>query len=222
MAFLDYTCLFEPPLNSMETYINLICLYAPHAYWIIFCLLMLAGLNIPISEDILLLTGGMLAGTCIPEQKYFLFAWIYAGCWMSAWEAYWVGRLAGPKLYEIKWFSYILTPERIAKLHHYYERFGIFTFIIGRFIPGGVRNALFITSGMGKMPFNKFIVRDGLACLLSSTTIFIIGYLFGENYHLIVQKLETINGILVVLLSVVGISSLAYFVWRRKRARAVL
>ena len=136
----------------MESIFNFICLHIHDAYWILFLLLLLAGMNIPISEDLILLTGGALASTCLETsaQVWHLYFWIFLGCWVSAWEAYWLGRLLGPKLYEIKWFSRFITAKRISALHHYYERFGILTFIVGRFVPGGVRNALFMTSGLGR------------------------------------------------------------------------
>lgn len=204
----------------METLINYACAHAHSAHYIIFILLMLAGLNVPISEDFLLLTGGAIASTCIPDHALRLFIWIYFGCWISAWEAYWIGRLLGPKLYTIRWFSHVITPGRIEKLHHYYEKFGIFTFIMGRFIPGGVRNALFMSSGLGKMPFLKFILRDGFACMISTTTIFSLGYYFGQNYRTIVHYFETYNkiaiGAVISLITIVGI-----VIWLRSRKMVI-
>src|SRR5690348_4166687 len=138
----------------MESILHFICENSHNAHWIIFLLLMLAGFNVPISEDLMLLIGGIISSTCFVDPTNFdtlyLYIWIYFGCWLSAWEAYWVGRLLGPKLYDIKWFSHVITLKRIERLHHYYEKFGIFTFVVGRFMPGGVRNALFMTSGLGK------------------------------------------------------------------------
>lgn len=150
-----------------------LCVYAHSAYWILFTLLMLSGLFLPISEELILITGGAIAGNCIPEHTLHLFLWVYAGAWLSAWEVYWIGRLAGPKLYDLRGIKRYLTKKRVDRLHHYYEKFGIFTFIVGRFLPGGVRNTLFLTSGLGKMPFMKFILRDGIACLMSSATFFL-------------------------------------------------
>jgi membrane-associated protein len=199
----------------METVFNFACQHAYSAHWIIFLLLMLAGLNVPISEDLLLLAGGTIASTCIPHHTLRLFTWIYFGCWISAWEAYWVGRLLGPKLYDIRWFSRVITPRRITLLHHYYEKFGVLTFIVGRFIPGGIRNSLFMTAGLGKMPFFRFIIRDGIACSFSSTTIFSIGFYFGENYHRIIHYFKTYNyiafGCIAIILLLVGI-----FIWRKR------
>src|ERR1700722_3785764 len=202
----------------MDTYIAFICEYAPQAPWVIFGLLMLAGLNVPISEDILLLTGGALAGSCNPDDIPALFIWTYAGCWISAWEAYWLGRWLGPKLYQIPWFNYLLSRERVERLHVYYERFGIFTFIVGRFIPGGVRNALFITAGLGKMPFHKFILRDGFASLISSSVLFYIGYLLGTNLTQLVESFERYSYGVYTFLGLL-IASGGICIWFRKKYR---
>lgn len=171
----------------MESILDWVSQNASHAYWFLSLLILLAGLNVPLSEDIILLTGGAIAGTYL-ESPYGIFVWLFLACWFSAWEAYWVGRALGPRLYQIRWFNRILTPQKIEKLHEYYEKFGILTFIVGRFIPGGVRNALFMTAGLGKMPFSTFIIRDGIGCFISVAALFYAGYYFAEHYELIISS----------------------------------
>lgn len=170
----------------MEEFFSYICEHAHQAPWIIFSLLLLSGFNIPISEDLLLLGGGAIASTCIPNHTLKLYLWVFFGSYLSAWESYWIGRLLGPRLYHLAPFRWILTPQRLDSLRHYYAKFGILTFIVGRFCPGGIRNALFLSSGLTKMPFPLFILRDGLACLLSSSILFSLGYYFGQNFDLLI------------------------------------
>lgn len=172
----------------MEDFFAYICENAAYAPFVLVGLLFLAGLNIPISEDLLLLTAGTLASRCIPDSFYTLYFSMYIGCCVSGWETYALGRVFGVKLYNVKWFKHIVTPQRIENLHYYYEKYGIWTFIVGRFIPGGARNALYITSGMGKMPFALFAMRDGVAALFSTSVMFYIGYIFGENYEWIMAE----------------------------------
>lgn len=200
----------------MESIFLSLCEMADQAYWIFFLALMLAGLNLPLSEDLILLTGGALASTCIPEHALHLYLWIYFGCWISAWEAYAIGRYLGPKLYRIKWFHRFVYPERVERIHYYYEKFGVFTFIVGRFIPGGVRNALFLSSGLGKMPFIKFILRDGFACLISSSILFSIGYQFGKNYSLIIYYFDIYKYVGLAIVILIITSLLIYHSKRRK------
>lgn len=200
----------------METWLEYLCVHALIAPYIFFGLLILAGLNIPISEDIILLTAGFLASQCIPEHTYFVYFWVFAGSLLSAWEVYWIGRLLGPKLYDIKCFNRILTLERMEKLGECYERYGVFTFIIGRFIPGGFRNALFMSSGLSKMPFWKFVLRDGTGCLIATAVIFSLGYQFAENYHLIVlifKKYSLIAASIFITLLIVVV----LYLWKRSK-----
>lgn len=171
----------------METIFSYICNHAEYAHFIIFSLIMLAGLCIPISEDLMLLLAGGISSTCMPEHAVTFYLWMFFACWLSAWEAYWIGRLFGPKLFNIGWFRKFLTPERLEKLKSYFQRFGIFTFIVGRFIPGGVRNAIFISSGLTKMPFLLFIFRDGIACLIASSIIFYCGFISSQHIHSILK-----------------------------------
>lgn len=190
----------------MESLLNYICDNAYQAHWIMFCLLLLTGLNLPISEEIMLIGGGAIASTCIPEHAFRLYIWIFLGCYLSAWEAYWIGRLLGPRLYRIRLFKSIITPTRLDWLRYYYAKFGIFTFIVGRFCPGGIRNALFMSSGLTKMPFHLFILRDGLACVISSLVFFQLGYHFGENIHSILIYVQRYSdwfliGILTLILA---------------------
>jgi membrane-associated protein len=199
----------------MESIISFACLYAHEAHWMIFCLLLLAGFNVPISEDLLLIMGGIISGSCIPDHTLHLYAWLFAGCWLSAWISYWIGRIYGPKLYDIKWFSHILTRKRIEKLHYYYEKFGIFTFIVGRFLPGGVRNALFMSSGLGKMPFKSFILRDGFACLISSATLFSLGLLFAQNYQVILHYFKGYEEIVLTALGLLVMTGLGLYLWKQ-------
>lgn len=203
----------------MESFINFICLYAHEAYWILFILLLLAGLNVPFSEDIIILVAGMIGSTCIPEHWLQLYFFVLMGAYFSAWEAYWIGRLLGPKLYSIRWFAHVITPHRIERINHYYEKFGLFTFIVGRFCPGGVRNCLFMTAGLGKMPFNKFILRDGIACFISVTTLYSIGFKFGQHRDILLAHFYTYQHIVISTIGVLIVCGVTYF-WIKNRKKS--
>lgn len=201
---------------NLETFFNYICAHAHHAHWIIFLLLLLTAFNLPISEDILSIIGGAIASTCIPDHAVQLYVWIFLGCYLSAWIAYWIGRLLGPKLYAIRLFRSVVTQHRLRLLRDYYRKYGVFTFIVGRFCPGGIRNALFLSSGLTKMPFHLFILRDGFACLLSSFVFFSIGYHFAANHEHILALFHKYTHWFLTLF--IGLCiALFLFYWRRKR-----
>lgn len=170
----------------MEQLFSTICDHAEWAPEILFILLIIAGFNIPISEDILLITGGAIVALCIPEHYLKMFIFVYLGAWMSSWVCYSIGYFFGPAIYNIKWFNRWVNPSSVEWVHQQIEKRKYLTFFVIRFIPGGVRNTFFMTCGLGEMPFKTFIFRDGLAALLSTTVIFNIGYEFASHYDEII------------------------------------
>ncbi|MFN0065037.1 MAG: DedA family protein [Chlamydiales bacterium] len=155
--------------------------HAHLAHWVIFGLFMLAGLNIPISEDLLIVFSGVLASSIVPENTWKLFAAVFLGAYVSDWVVYFTGRLLGPSLMNGKWFSRFFKKKRVDQIESYYKKHGVLTLLIGRFIPFGVRNCLFVTAGIGRMPLMKFLIADGIACFLSNTTLFLLSYYCGRN-----------------------------------------
>ena len=112
-----------------------------------------------------------------------------------------------------------MTPHRLELLRFYYAKFGILTFIAGRFFPGGVRNALFMSSGLTKMPFHLFILRDGLACVISTLTLFYIGYQFGQNLDLILDYFHRYTHWFFIAFAFIGLIAIIYFTFRRERLK---
>jgi membrane protein DedA with SNARE-associated domain len=108
-----------------------------------------------------------------------------------------------------------VTPKRLERLRHYYVKYGLLTFIVGRFCPGGVRNALFLSSGLTKMPFHRFVLRDSFAALLSSATLFFIGYHFGKNFDTIVYYFKRYEHGILAVVGLVVLAGLSYFLYTR-------
>lgn len=157
------------------------------APWLIFGLLLLAGFNIPISEDGMLFISAILAQKN-PELTLPLFFAVYLGAYFSDLICFSLGWFLGPKVLKIKFFSNIINADRRIKIHSYYEKYGIITLILGRFIPFGVRNGLFLTAGLGKMNPLKFSLSDLLACTISCVTFFSLYYKFGPQVLDYVKK----------------------------------
>ena len=158
----------------MESLINFIISHASHAHWIVFFTMLIAGFNIPISEDLIIIMSAFLASNIVPENATKLFLCLFIGCYLSDWITYSMGRFLGPKLWKISWFKKTFPEKRLNIIHSFYKKYGGFTLLVGRFIPFGVRNCLFLSAGLGKMNFFKFIAFDGIACALSNSILFII------------------------------------------------
>ncbi|MFZ9000511.1 MAG: DedA family protein [Bacteriovoracaceae bacterium] len=192
----------------MEEIYNLIQSNVHMAPFIIFGMLLLAGFNIPVSEDGMLFISALLASKN-PDQLVPLFVGVYLGAYFSDIICYSLGRFLGPKLFEIKMFKNMVPQERIDRIHSFYEKYGIVTLIFGRFIPFGVRNGLFLTAGLGKMDFLKFALSDLLAATISCSIYFTLYYKYGST---VVEFIKDANIIIFgVAIAVVLI------LWLRKK-----
>lgn len=197
----------------MDSLTEILFTHASYAHWLIFGALMLAGINVPISEDLMIILSATLAATIVPENSYKLFAAVFLGCYISDWVCYWIGRKFGRGLWKWRWFAKTINPKRLEQVQAYYQKYGFWTLLIGRFIPFGVRNCLFLTAGMGRMPFGKFLLSDGIACICSNIALFSLAYTLSRHYDELLCWLKTFNLFLFIAFVVTGIA----IFWYKKR-----
>lgn len=182
------------------------------APYIIFGLLFLAGFNIPVSEDVMLFTSAFLAAKN-PEYLPHLFIAVFLGAYISDLICYaFMGRYLGHKLFRIKFFANVVSPERLEKINYFFKKYGVLTLIFGRFIPFGVRNALFVSAGLGDMNAVKFALSDLLACTISVVTYFYIYFHFGEIAIEYVKKSNYVIGAAAVIFVI-------FLIFKKKMAR---
>lgn len=180
------------------------------SYWPLVCFfaLILAGFNIPVSEDLLIIMSAVIA----TKDKSFLipnYLGLYGGIYISDLICYWFGRLVGGGLISIKFVARKLTPARIQRVSNQLEKHGFLTYVVTRFIPFGVRNTLFMTSGMLHVYFPKFMLFDAVAALISSSTLYLLVFFLGEsaavNYR-----------VFGIVLFVIFIGALAFLIIRHE------
>lgn len=169
--------------------------------------MILTGFNIPISEDLLIVLGGVWSASFVPHKAIHIWLCLFIGAYLADMVAYWTGRLLGKKLLVWRFFKDIITEQRLEKIHKFYDKYGLFSFLIGRFIPFGVRNCLFISAGMGKMTFKRFLLIDGIASFVSTSVGFSIIYFLDRRYHFgkhLQDLLDYISGYDKVLIIIVA------------------
>lgn len=197
--------------HNMDQAIEFIQQNVAMAPYLIFGLLFLAGFNIPVSEDAMLFVSALLA-VKNPEYLWPLFWAVFAGAYISDLICYWVmGRVLGNKIFQYKFLANMVSQEKIDKINEFYKKYGVITLVLGRFIPFGVRNALFFTAGLGKMNALKFAISDLIACTISCSLFFYLYYTFGAAVIEIVKKGN------IVLFSIFLVVILFVFI-RKKRS----
>jgi len=140
---------------------------------------MLAGLCVPISEDLIIITGALICQEK-PSLLVPIFAATYAGVVISDYFPYILGRYIRKGTIKAKFLTQLFSPRKIVSIHRYLDKYGIFAFIVGRFIPFGVRNTMFMTSGLFGLRLWRFALYDTTAATISVCTLFFLAYHFGE------------------------------------------
>lgn len=186
---------------------NLLTKWGDFAPWVIFALALLAGLNVPISIDILLTLSALIAAHYLPEKLILLFSLFTIGCILSAWISYSLGRF----------FGRFIPSERRAKISAFYAKFGCITFFICRFIPFGVRNLFFMSSGASKVSFYKFALFDAMACTLWSSLFFFSIYHLGQNFDSVLTLLKHLNIAIFAVFITIALTLFFFYKHRKKQ-----
>lgn len=110
---------------------------------------------------------------------------------------YWIARLFGSRIIDSGRVK-ALNPERMAKLNHFFERYGGLTIVITRFMPIFRTFAPFI-AGMGHMRFGRFTAFNVLGGVLWVSLFVLVGYFFGgipfiqEHFEIIVLGIVAVS-----------------------------
>lgn len=184
-----------------------------HAHWVMFLMLLSAGFNVPVSEDAMIFISALLS-LQYPELMHKFIIAVFAGAYLSDLIAFGLGRWLGPKLFKIRLFKNIATQERLDQVGSFYEKYGMITLFFGRFIPFGVRNALFISAGIGRMSPVRFCIADLAACVISFSVYFSLYYTFGE------QVIDTVKQSNMVIFGVAIAVAVIWYARSKRKPQA--
>ncbi len=187
------------------------------SYPAVFVLLLACGMGAPLSEDLIVLTGGVVAakgGALLPVMMAVAWLGVISGDSLL----YRIGRKLGPKAMAHKRLSKVLTPGRVGWVRGHFARHGALTIFVARFLPG-VRAPTFILAGMGDIPYRRFLLADALAAALLAPTFTLLGFYFGVA--VLERVREASHWLLFAVLGAVGALLLARWLGRWRKARAL-
>ena len=179
--------------------------------------LILGGLSLPVSEDLIIITGALLSHEMPGIMGYNLIS-IYLGVICTDYLMYFIGRRVRSGAAKTGVFSRIVPEKALSKMQYFLGKYGIFTFIVCRFIPFGVRNILCITAGFSKLKLNFFAIYQFIASMISINTLFFLTYRFGEG----IKRPLKLAGIILFIFFLSAIISLIIrliVLWRRNKAK---
>jgi membrane-associated protein len=116
---------------------------------------------------------------------------------------YWVGAIAGPRIFRSDTSRWI-NRNHLIRAQHFYEKYGAKTIIIARFVPI-VRTFAPFVAGIGKMNFVRFWIYNIVGGAIWVTVFLVAGYYFGrikivsDNFFLVTLGIIAVSLIPILL-----------------------
>ena len=177
----------------LQRFVDLLSGHGLHVgYFVVFGVLVLCGFGLPMPEDVVLVTGGVLAwlgsdletatfgGMVRDHGLQLMVAAGLGGILVGDSVIFWAGRKLGVHVAEIPPLRRFITPARLARAEALLRRRGNIVVMIARFLPG-LRAPTYFTVGHSKLPYWEFLLFDGAAALVSAPLWVCLGFYFGSD-----------------------------------------
>jgi len=173
------------------------------------------GAGLPLPEDAVVLGAGWLVhrGAVAPVPTVLL---MIAGVVAGDVFLYVVGRRFGRRVVEHPRFARRITPERLARAERFFGRWGAGAVVLARFV-AGVRAGVYLTAGVLRMSFSRFLAVDIAASLVNVPLLVWLGYASGSGIDRVAAWVMRAR---LFALGAVVLAILAAWLLVRRRARS--
>ena len=204
MEFINF--IIELLTNTKDVLLQLFRDYGVYIYAILFLIVFVeTGLVIfPfLPGDSLLFTAGMLCAQSSGLNIWILIPLLIAAAVIGDNVNYFVGRYFNEHVLSWKFRGKpMVKQEWLDKTHEYFEKNGVKTIIIARFVPI-VRTVTPFVSGVGKMNYRVFLPYDIFGGVFWVTSVSLLGYFLGQ-VEFVEKHLEKFI-LLIIFISIIPI-----------------
>ncbi|MDP7070801.1 MAG: DedA family protein [Phycisphaerales bacterium] len=180
--------------------------------WLLFGVIMLAGVGIPISEEILIVPAGFLI-----ERGVLPFWWTVAAAWTGVVLAdlLWMllVRRCAHRLLAIRFFRRMFHPRRILEIKYMLDRWGAWVVVMGRILPAA-RTPVITAAGLAHMPIGKFMLGECVGAAKSVAWQLFVGWLIAKGLGESVHDRHVRDAVLIGV-GVLAVVVVAWW-WRRR------
>lgn len=155
---------------------------------------LLVGFFLP--GDSLLITAGLFAATG-HLNVWVLFFLLTAMAIIGDAVGYWIGRVAGPKIFTRE-KSLLFAKNHLLVAKAFYEKHGGKTIILARFMPL-VRTFAPVVAGVAQMPYTQFALYNIVGGVTWVGSMVFAGYFLGRSIPGIESKIHYIILIVIVV-----------------------
>lgn len=183
---------------------QIIALLYAYSHLGVFVALLIISFGLPVPEDIILITGGVISAKDDSAALMCLVG--MAGVMVGDSIIFILGYRYGEAILNRRPFVWLVTPARLAKVRAYYRKYGYWTIFFSRFA-AGLRATSFLLAGTSHVPYRIFLLANGFAALISVPFFVMLGYYFADNIAAGMAMLKEVQ------VWVVGVLALALIVW---------
>jgi membrane protein DedA with SNARE-associated domain len=167
---------------------------ALYVYLGVFGSLVAAGVGFPMPEELPIVTAGALTGHAAQDPDSALRWWVFLplcilGVVISDGLLYLVGRMFGLGLLKVPLMARLLPQNRLEHIQHNFKRYGVLILLFARVLPG-IRSPIFLTAGIMKLPYRRFLLADGLYAIPGVSLLFFLAYWFTDQFRDFVTRVE--------------------------------
>jgi membrane protein DedA with SNARE-associated domain len=198
-------------------------------YAFVFFVLVLCGFGLPMPEDVVLATGGVLAwlasdlervtfGGMLRDRGLLTMIVVgLVGIVSGDTIIFLAGRRFGHRIADVRPLRRIITPAKLEAVEKHIRRRGNLVVMIARFLPG-LRAPTFFTVGHAKMPLWEFLLFDGAAAVVSAPLWICLGFWLGSDLQALAHQASRFSH--YILLAVVVVVALLWIRWQQSRRAA--
>ena len=200
-------------------------------YVFVFVVLLLCGFGLPMPEDVVLVTGGVLAWLSSDLEQASvagmvrdpgLVAMVFvglAGILAGDSVIFLAGRSFGHRVADFRPLRRIITPEKLELVEKKVRHRGNVVVMFARFLPG-LRAPTYFTVGHSRLPYWKFLLYDGSAALISAPLWVCIGFWFGSDLEEAARMASQFSHYILLAVGVVVAGLVLRWLQQRKAAAA--
>jgi membrane protein DedA with SNARE-associated domain len=211
----------------LERLVDLLAGHGLHAgYVAVFTVLLLCGFGLPMPEDVVLATGGVLAWLARGRPVHSLAEMFrdpglltmigvgLAGIMVGDSIIFLAGRRFGHRVADFRPLRRIITPAKLQRVEQELRVKGNVIVLLARFLPG-LRTPTFFVVGHARLPYWEFFLFDGAAALVSAPLWVCLGFWFGSDIQEAARHAKEFSHYIVA--GAVVVLALMILRWRRQR-----
>ncbi len=185
----------DDSLKNMVPYLNDV--KADSKNELLFLYILAIILSSFMSEDLACIGAGIMVANGLLQFWPAAFGAI-AGIYIGDFSLYFAGRLLGRSIFTVVPFKWFLTEKSVNASMRWFNAKGPYILFASRFIPGS-RFPVYLTAGILKTPFWKFLIYFGLTVLLWTPLFVWISVFAGNEIFTFYEKYDDYAVIIAII-----------------------